>query len=369
MDDKCSAKGSGDGGSVLFKKIACDPHRRDFVCGWGAACIETCVMFPLTKLIFRQQLEGLLVKEALNQLRSEGAALLYRGLLPPLIMKTTSRAVMFGMYNEYKRLLGCHGPTFTAKHALAAFLSGSTEALLCPFERVQTLLQAPAYQDQMRNTANAMSVVRPYGIREFYRGLTPIILRNGLSNILFFALRGPLRDRFGGKVASGGGEGGGTERTSTSSSTVANTSSASTSCPSCSAGKAPSASTSCSLCSAISSLSGSDSPSSSSLLSVSPSMRGFVADFLSGAVLGATISTVFFPLNVVKARMMSTLGTEFVSMRHTIVVIWRERNRSLKELYRGVNLNFSRSLLSWGITNAMFEFFQRLLKTEGDCDR
>ncbi len=73
-------------------------------------------------------------QEALGQLHSEGAALLYRGLLPPLIMKTTSRAVMFGMYKGYQNLLGCHpsSSTFTAKHALAAFL-GTFSCIFLPF--------------------------------------------------------------------------------------------------------------------------------------------------------------------------------------------------------------------------------------------
>lgn len=37
------------------------------------------------------------------QIRSEGIGKLYRGLLPPLIMRTSSRALMFGLYDEF-----CH---------------------------------------------------------------------------------------------------------------------------------------------------------------------------------------------------------------------------------------------------------------------
>lgn len=58
-------------------------------------------------LRFRQQLHGLFVHEALRQLRREGVRYLYRGLLPPLIQKTSCRAVMFGMFEEYQRLLTC----------------------------------------------------------------------------------------------------------------------------------------------------------------------------------------------------------------------------------------------------------------------
>ncbi len=80
---------------------------REFICGWGAACTETCIMFPAVKLIFRQQLHGVVFQEALHQLRTEGITRLYRGLLPPLIMRTSSRAVMYGMYDRYQMLLNC----------------------------------------------------------------------------------------------------------------------------------------------------------------------------------------------------------------------------------------------------------------------
>lgn len=35
-----------------------------------------------------------------------------------------------------------------------------------------------------------------FGLREHYRGLSAILLRNGPGNIMFFGLRGPLRDTF-----------------------------------------------------------------------------------------------------------------------------------------------------------------------------
>ena len=38
--------------------------------------------------------------------------------------------------------------------------------------------------------------VNKYGLREHYRGLSAILCRNGPGNILFFGLRGPLRQLF-----------------------------------------------------------------------------------------------------------------------------------------------------------------------------
>ena len=78
-------------------------------------------------------------------MRAEGITKLYRGLLPPLIMRTTTRSIMFGMlvailhfscrkeasafsrYDKYKSLLGAvdHSGTWASvspRHAAAAFL-------------------------------------------------------------------------------------------------------------------------------------------------------------------------------------------------------------------------------------------------------
>lgn len=70
----------------------------------------------------------------------------------------------------------------------------------------------------------------------------------------------------------------------------------------------------------------------------------FIGDFISGALLGASISSLFFPLNVVKQRMQSTVNSPFLSAWTTFQVIWIERNGSFKELFRGITLNYTRYL-------------------------
>ncbi|KAI6191806.1 Solute carrier family 25 member 51 [Aphelenchoides bicaudatus] len=278
----------------------------EFFCGWGSGVVETTLLFPTSKLVFRQQLLGLAVNEAAAQLKNEGVMYLYRGLLPPLLMRTTTRSIMFGMFEKYKKLLGCHHPgttsTLTSKHALAAFLAGVTEATLCPLERIQVLLQNSMYHQDFRNTHEAFYSVAKYGPREFYRGYTLIIFRNGMSNILFFTLREPLREQIINKAGQNGTN-----------------------------------------------------------ISQAPLIH-FASNFVSGAILGASISTLFFPVNVVKHRMQSVLGTPFESPLAVFRVVWKERNRSIKELYRGVQMNFTRSLVAWGITNSVYEILLNLLK-------
>ena len=76
------------------------------------------IYLSLTK--FRQQLHGISALSAFKQLRSEvlvsitsfviskifqGLLNLYRGILPPLLQKSASTALMFGSYEQYRRLL------------------------------------------------------------------------------------------------------------------------------------------------------------------------------------------------------------------------------------------------------------------------
>jgi len=278
----------------------CDPQdfpddAREFVCGCGAAAVNIVTTFPLNKLIFRQQIHGVVASTALRQLHQEGVALLYRGVLPPLVQKTSTLSIMFGMYDQFNRLLSWQCGTFPLRfrQGTSAILAGCVEAILTPFERIQTLLQDRGYHGRFRNMAHAMREVgHMHGIREYYRGLTPILLRNGPSNAVFFLLRNEMKQRM----------------------PVAQT-----------------------------------------------TAIEFVENFICGGILGAVISTVFFPLNVVKVRMQSQVGGKFESFFRAFSVIYSQRNRSIAVMFRGVHFNCVRSLLSWGVINASYELLKHLL--------
>ncbi|NWI89096.1 S2551 protein, partial [Pitta sordida] len=163
---------------------------------------------------------------------------------------------------------------------------------LTPFERVQTLLQDHRHHHRFTNTYQAFKVLRAYGVREYYRGLVPILLRNGPSNVLFFGLRGPIKQCLP-EAASQGAH--------------------------------------------------------------------LVNDFICGGLLGAMLGFLFFPVNVVKTRMQSQIGGDFQSFPKVLAQIWQERDRKVVQLFRGAHLNYHRSLLSWGIINATYEFLLKLL--------
>ena len=83
---------------------------------------------------------------------------------------------------------------------IASCCSGLTEALLTPFERVQTLMQIPSYNSQFKNFFSAF---RQMGVREMYTGLrspfllsitdSAIAMRNCLGSGLFLFFREPFQ--------------------------------------------------------------------------------------------------------------------------------------------------------------------------------
>lgn len=135
-------------------------------------------------------LHGVGIGTALLEIKQEGLSFLYRGILPPLAQKTISSSLMFGVYDGVRRpLLQLGVPEYKAK-IIAGLTAGTVEAVLMPFERIQTLLSDSHYHTQFRNTTHAFyHVTHHYGFRELYRGLTPVLCRNGPSNSLFFILR------------------------------------------------------------------------------------------------------------------------------------------------------------------------------------
>ncbi|KAM6170511.1 mitochondrial nicotinamide adenine dinucleotide transporter SLC25A51 [Rhynchocyon petersi] len=266
---------------------------KHYLCGCCAAFNNIVITFPMQKVLFRQQLYGIKTRDAILQLKRDGFRNLYRGILPPLMQKTTTLALMFGLYEDLSYLLRKHvnTPEF-ATCSMAAVLAGTTEAVFTPLERVQTLLQDHKHHDKFTNTYQAFKALKCHGIREYYRGLVPILLRNGSSNALFFGLRGPLKEHL----------------------PTANSHSA-----------------------------------------------HLVTDFICGGLLGAMLGFLFFPINVVKTRMQSQIGGEFQSFPRVFKKIWLERDRKLANLFRGAHLNYHRSLISWGIINATYEFLLKVI--------
>jgi hypothetical protein len=136
-------------------------------------------------------LHGIKVGDAFKQLRTEGVTFLYRGVFPPLLQKTFSLSLMFGVYDGVKKpSIELYGMNEYKAKCFAGMVAGTFEAVLMPFERVQTILADAAYHEKYQNTHHAFRlIIQEHGWRELYRGLFPILVRNGPSNAVFFVLR------------------------------------------------------------------------------------------------------------------------------------------------------------------------------------
>ncbi|XP_014671398.1 PREDICTED: solute carrier family 25 member 51-like [Priapulus caudatus] len=271
-----------------------DGDSREYLLGSSAAFINILFTYPVYKVQFRQQLSGLTVGSSVRQLHGEGLLMLWRGVQPPLIQRSLNMGIMFGMYDQSKRLIRRHYPHCPPGfyRPASAMLAGCVEAVLTPLERVQTLLQDPRYNERLRGTYDAFAKLRAYGVAEYYRGLSVILLRNGPCNAVFFGLRHPVKN---------------------------------------------------------------------AMPATTHPLLTLAEHFASGALLGTFISTVFYPLQVVKTRMQAKLGGEFLSIAQAVAAVYRERGHSVRRMLMGVHMNYARSILSWGMVNVTYEILRKLV--------
>ncbi|CAL8263462.1 unnamed protein product [Lota lota] len=160
--------------------------------------LPTIAVFPVYKTVFRQQLHNTSVSQAVAQLKKEGALKLYRGVTPPLLMRTLNGTLLFGLQDTLLRQLSSSSAKvvpLSALPAVAGLAAGLVEALVfTPFERVQNMLQN-GHND--RNLPTLKSVLVQLSSERlalgYYRALLPIMARNALGSCLYFGLKGPLR--------------------------------------------------------------------------------------------------------------------------------------------------------------------------------
>jgi len=264
---------------------------REYARGASASASNIVLTFPINKVVFRQQLAGCAMTSAVGQLAREGLVNLYRGLTMPLLARSIQMALMFGVYDNAHsvlvdtRFLGGTSPFVLS--LMAGCVSGTAEAVLMPFERVQTLMQIERFHSRFETSHVAFRYVATQGLGEMYRGWSAILLRNGPSSALFFACREPMYAHMDTQSAITG---------------------------------IPYAKAAC--------------------------------DFIAGGFLGASISTITYPLNVAKVQMQCTLGGPPKTLHSTVRTLFKERGR---DVFKGGSVNFVRSLLSWGIVNAVYE--------------
>ncbi|CAL8355605.1 unnamed protein product [Merluccius merluccius] len=269
------------------------------------SALPTVAVFPLYKTVFRQQLHSCSVRQAVAQLRREGPLKLYRGVTPPLLMRTLNGTLLFGLQDTLLRQLSSASSSFlppAALPAVAGLAAGLAEALVfTPFERVQNVLQNGRSYRRLPTLRSVAALLGTETLAAgYYRGLLPIAARNGLGSCLYFGLKGPL----------------------------------------------------CAL------VEGQWGPLPLGLLGPTAS------SFLAGTLTSVAVSLPLYPLSVLVVNMQAgTRGDAGDGGAGTVRYCWRRlwesRGRSVALLYRGGSLVVLRSCITWGITTAIYDQQQR----------
>ncbi|XP_006001374.1 solute carrier family 25 member 53 [Latimeria chalumnae] len=184
---------------------------RSYAFGAVSSFFATFVTFPIYKTIFRQQLHALVIREAVDQLHNEGFLKFYRGILPPLLAKTIQGTLLFGTHDTLLQWMSHTTPdSYSLKNrCVAGFLSGTMEAVvLCPFERVQNILQDSRKDSRFPNIRSILQEFNSYREKEkltlgYYRGFLPVLLRNGMGSALYFAFKDPIKNSLSEKGLTG----------------------------------------------------------------------------------------------------------------------------------------------------------------------
>ena len=183
---------AGLGASVL--------NFHSFLHGGTSGLLTTVMVFPVYKTVFRIQILNTPVGQTVAQLSREGPLKLYRGVLPPLLMRTLNSTLLFGTQDSLVQQLSSQKvlPS-SAIPAVAGFGAGVVEAVvLAPFERIQNVLQN-SQNDQHLPTLKSILVRlkrQPLALG-FYRAFLPITVRNALGSSLYFGLKAPMSNTVG----------------------------------------------------------------------------------------------------------------------------------------------------------------------------
>ncbi|KAM9356525.1 solute carrier family 25 member 53-like [Symphorus nematophorus] len=157
--------------------------------------LPTLIVFPVYKTVFRQQIHNTPVHQAVGQLYKEGPVKLYRGVAPPLLMRTLNGTLLFGLQDTLLHQLSSQNVVSTsALPALAGFGAGIVEAVaLTPFERIQNVLQNGQNDRRLPTLKSVLVTLKAQRLASgYYRAFLPIAARNALGSSLYFGLKGPM---------------------------------------------------------------------------------------------------------------------------------------------------------------------------------
>ncbi|KAM7372087.1 hypothetical protein PAMP_009282 [Pampus punctatissimus] len=178
-----------------------------FVCGGFSACFATVVCQPLDTLRTRFAAQGepkvyRNLRHAVSTMcRSEGVLTFYRGLSPTLVAVFPYAGLQFFSYNVFKKLLDPPPKVANSGGNLRNLVCGSgagmiSKTITYPFDLFKKRLQVGGFEEarvhfgQVRRYRGlvdcVIQIAKEEGIRGFFKGLSPSLLKAALSTGLTF---------------------------------------------------------------------------------------------------------------------------------------------------------------------------------------
>ncbi|KAK7039178.1 hypothetical protein VNI00_010082 [Paramarasmius palmivorus] len=172
------------------------------IAGATAGAIEAFITYPTEFVKTRSQFGGkklgpiAIVKDTL---KTQGVAGLYSGCMALVIGNAAKAGVRFVSYDHFKGMLADNQGKISAPRSLVAGLgAGMTEAIFAvtPSETIKTKLIDDAHRPnpQYRGLVHGtVSIVRQEGILGIYRGLFPVMMRQGANSAVRFTTYSTLK--------------------------------------------------------------------------------------------------------------------------------------------------------------------------------
>jgi len=182
------------------------------VAGGTAGAVEAFVTYPMEFVKTRSQFGGkresplTIIRETL---RLHGVRGMYSGCTALVIGNSVKAGVRFVSYDKFKQALADKDGKVSAPRSLVAGLgAGMTEAIFAvtPSETIKTKLiddakrPQPRYRGLLHGTA---SIVREEGLRGVYRGLFPVVMRQGANSAVRFTTYTTLKQSVQSRTRTG----------------------------------------------------------------------------------------------------------------------------------------------------------------------
>ncbi|KAK8858746.1 hypothetical protein IAR55_002975 [Kwoniella newhampshirensis] len=185
--------------------------------GAVAGGTEAFVTFPLESLKTQLQFGALAGEKSLSPyqalrqtINQRGFAGLYAGVTPVVIGNAVKAGVRFTTYDQFKSLLKDDEGKLTAPRSMLAGLgAGMSEAIIAvtPSETIKTKMIEDSKRPQPRFKGmvhGIKTIIAEEGYRGVYRGVGPVMLRQGANSAVRFSSYSTLKQLAQGSVIPGG---------------------------------------------------------------------------------------------------------------------------------------------------------------------